>query len=161
LLLFQGYSIERTALLGIVSTIIVSAFMKETRINFGKFITALTEGARTALGVAVACACAGIIVGVVTKTGLGLKMGNGLVSIAANVQLQLLLTLVFTMITSIIIGMGSPTTANYVITSTIALPAIIALNDTLPVAIPVLAGHMFVFYFGIVADITPPVALAA
>lgn len=165
LLLFQGYSIERTALLGIVSTIIVSAFMKETRINFGKFITALTEGARTALGVAVACACAGIIVGVVTKTGLGLKMGNGLVSIAAsiapNVQIQLLLTLVFTMITSIIIGMGSPTTANYVITSTIALPAIIALNDTLPVAIPVLAGHMFVFYFGIVADITPPVALAA
>src|SRR5699024_11898271 len=77
------------------------------------------------------------------------------------VQIQLLLTLVFTMITSIIIGMGSPTTANYVITSTIALPAIIALNDTLPVAIPVLAGHMFVFYFGIVADITPPVALAA
>src|SRR5699024_3529665 len=78
-----------------------------------------------------------------------------------NVQIQLLLTLVFTMITSFIIGMGSPTTANYVITSTIALPAIIALNDTLPVAIPVLAGHMFVFYFGIVADITPPVDLAA
>src|SRR5699024_7387344 len=80
LLLFQGYSIERTALMGIVSTIIVSAFMKETRINFCKFITAITEGARTAIGVAVACACAGIIVGVVTKTGLGLKMGNGLVS---------------------------------------------------------------------------------
>src|SRR5699024_12761960 len=78
-----------------------------------------------------------------------------------NVQIQLLLTLVFTMITPLIIGMGSPTTANYVITSTIALPATIALNDTLPVAIPVLAGHMFVFYFGIVADITPPVALAA
>src|SRR5699024_5324747 len=138
---------------------------KETRINFGKFITALTEGARTALGVAVACACAGVIVGVVTKTGLGLKMGNGLVSIAAsvapNVQIQVLSTLVVRMITSNIIGMGSPITASDVIPSTIALPALIALNDTLPVAIPVLAAHMFVFCCSIVADITPPVALAA
>src|SRR5690625_3146304 len=164
-LLFQGFSIERTALLGILSTIVVSMFLKETRINFKKFIDALTAGARTALGVAAATACAGIIVGVVTKTGLGLKMGNSLVSIAGsistNIEMQLILTLVFTMITSIIIGMGSPTTANYIITSTIALPAILALNDLLPVAIPVLAAHMFVFYFGIVADITPPVALAA
>ncbi len=164
-LLFQGFSIERTALLGILSTILVSMILKETRINLAKFITALTSGARTALGVASATATAGIIVGVVTKTGLGLKMGNSLVSIAGNIstniQMQLLLTLFFTMITSIIIGMGSPTTANYIITSTIALPAIIAMNDLLPVAIPVLAAHMFVFYFGIVADITPPVALAA
>src|SRR5699024_7070668 len=94
-----------------------------------------------------------------------LKLGNSLVSIAGsiavNIEMQLILTLFFTMVTSIIIGMGSPTTANYIITSTIALPAILALNDMLPVAIPVLAGHMFVFYFGIVADITPPVALAA
>lgn len=164
-LLFKGFSIERTALLGILSTIVVSMFLKETRINFKKFIDALTSGARTALGVAAATACAGIIVGVVTKTGLGLKLGNGLVSmagtLATNTQMQLMLTLFFTMVTSIIIGMGSPTTANYIITSTIALPAILALNDLLPVAIPVLAGHMFVFYFGIVADITPPVALAA
>lgn len=163
--LFKGFSIERTALYGILSAIIVSMFLKETRITFRKCIDALTSGARTALGVAAATACAGIIVGVVTKTGLGLKMGNSLVSIAgsisSNIQMQLLLTLVFTMITSLILGMGSPTTANYIITSTIALPAILALNDLLPVAIPVLAGHMFVFYFGIVADITPPVALAA
>lgn len=164
-LLFKGFSIERTALYGILSTIVVSMFLKETRINFAKLLEALTSGARTALGVASATACAGIIVGVVTKTGLGLKMGNSLVSIAGtistNVNVQLMLTLFFTMITSLILGMGSPTTANYIITSTIALPAIIALNDTLPVAIPILAGHMFVFYFGIVADITPPVALAA
>src|SRR5690625_7234908 len=130
-----------------------------------KFITALTSGARIALGVASATACAGIIVGVVTKTGLGLKMGNGLVSlsgtIASSPQVMLLLTLFFTMIASLILGMGSPTTANYIITSTIALPAILALNDQLEVAIPVLAGHMFVFYFGIVADITPPVVLAS
>ena len=164
-LLFKGYSIERTAILGIAITIAVSLIRKDTRITPRKFIDALTSGARTALGVASATACAGIIVGVVTKTGLGLKLGNGLVDLAGTIastpEIQLFLTLVFTMITSIILGMGSPTTANYIITSTIALPAILALNDQLEVAIPVLAGHMFVFYFGIVADITPPVALAA
>ncbi len=164
-LLFEGFSIERTALYGIAITIIVSLFRKDTRITPGRFIIALTSGARTALGVAAATACAGIIVGVVTRTGLGLKFGNMLVdlagSLAFNVDMQLILTLVFTMIASIILGMGSPTTANYIITSTIALPAILALNDQLDVAVPVLAAHMFVFYFGIVADITPPVALAA
>src|SRR5699024_2220085 len=102
---------------------------------------------------------------VVTKTGLGLQLGNSLVDmageIATSVNMQLMLTLVFTMIACIILGMGAPTTANYIITSTIALPSILALNDQLEVAIPVLAEHMFVFYFGIVADITPPVALAA
>ncbi|NLA50941.1 MAG: TRAP transporter permease [Alcaligenaceae bacterium] len=168
LLLLNGYSIERTALLGIVSAIVVSLFLKDTRITFPKIIEALTSGARTALGVAAACACAGIIVGVVTKTGLGLKMGNGLLDMAGiiasgNLQFQILLTLIFTMVTSLIIGMGSPTTANYIITSTIALPAIVAINHILPAneGIPILAAHMFVFYFGIVADITPPVALAA
>ncbi|WP_081755855.1 TRAP transporter permease [Paucisalibacillus sp. EB02] len=165
ILLFMGYSIERTALLGILSAIIVSLFMKETRITPRKFVDALTSGARTALGVAAATASAGMIVGVVTKTGLGLKLGNGIVDIAgaltSNINVQLLLTLAFTMVASIILGMGSPTTANYIITSTIALPAILALNSQLDVAIPVLAAHMFVFYFGIVADITPPVALAA
>src|SRR5699024_2207434 len=84
LLLFQVYSFVRTVLLVIVSTIIVISFITDTHINFGKFISALIEGARTALGVAVACACAGIIVGVVTKTGLVLKMVNGLGSIAAS-----------------------------------------------------------------------------
>jgi len=163
--LFIGLSVERAALYGILATIMVSLFRKDTRITPSKFIVALESGARTALGVAAATACAGIIVGVVTKTGLGLKMGNSLVSIAGTIanslETQLLLTLFFTMIASIILGMGSPTTANYIITSTIALPAILALNDQLEVAIPVLAAHMFVFYFGIVADITPPVALAA
>lgn len=160
-----GMSIERVALYGILSTIIVSMFLKETRIGFRGIIDALVSGAKTALGVAAATATAGIIVGVVTKTGLGLKMGNSLVGLAeamsTNIQMQLMLTLVFTMITSLILGMGSPTTANYIITSTIALPALFALNAALPIEIPVLAMHMFVFYFGIVADITPPVALAA
>lgn len=163
--LFQGVSIGRTALLGIAITVLVSLFRKDTRITPTKFITALTSGARTALGVAAATASAGIIVGVVTSTGLGLKFGNALVNIAGtialNADMQLILTLVFTMMASIILGMGSPTTANYIITSTIALPAILVLNDVLDAEVPVLAAHMFVFYFGIVADITPPVALAA
>src|SRR5699024_11489605 len=81
--------------------------------------------------------------------------------IAQNPNMQLILTLIFTMIACLILGMGSPTSANYIITSTIALPGIIALNEQLDVSIPVLAAHMFVFYFGIIADITPPVAIAA
>lgn len=171
--LFDGVSIERTAIYGILACIVVSMIRKDTnmfldeegKFTLGKLLRALTDGARTALGVAAATACAGIIVGVVTKTGLGLKLGNGIVgmasSIASNETFLILLTLFFTMITSIIIGMGSPTTANYIITSTIALPAIMSLSDQYELAIPILAAHMFVFYFGIVADITPPVALAA
>ncbi|HLR54351.1 MAG TPA: TRAP transporter permease [Pseudogracilibacillus sp.] len=163
--LFKGVSVGLAAIYGMAIIVLVSLILKETRITPRKFIDALTTGARTALGVASATACAGIIVGVITKTGLGLTLGNQLVSLAGTIvstpQLQLLLTLFFTMITSIIIGMGSPTTANYIITSTIALPAILALNEQLGASIPELAGHMFVFYFGIVADITPPVALAA
>jgi TRAP transporter 4TM/12TM fusion protein len=125
---------------------------KETRLNLKKLLDTLESGARSALGVAVACATAGVIVGVVTLTGLGLKMGDGLIAIAGG---MLLPTLFFTMITSLLLGMGAPTTANYVITSTVAAPALIKLGT------PLVAAHMFVFYFGIVADITPPVALAA
>lgn len=160
-----GTSISRAAIYGILFTVLVSLFRKDTRINLRKISIALQDGARNALGVAAATACAGIIVGVVTKTGLGLKLGHSIVGLASSITSEpfflLMLTLVFTMITSIIIGMGSPTTANYIITSTIALPAILTLNDQLAFAVPVLAAHMFVFYFGIVADITPPVALAA
>ncbi|MBP2242836.1 TRAP transporter 4TM/12TM fusion protein [Cytobacillus eiseniae] len=151
-LLMSGMSVIRAALLSIVITIVVSAISKETRINFRDFIDALVDGARTALGVAAATAAAGIIVGVVVKTGLGLKMANGLLDLSGGLLIP---TLMLTMVAAIILGMGSPTTANYVITSTIAAPAIILLG------VPDLSAHLFVFYFGIVADITPPVALAA
>lgn len=158
-LLMSNMSVMRAALISIVITIVVSAVRKETRMGISGIIDALVDGARTALAVAVATAAAGIIVGVVTKTGLGLKMANSLVSIAdalvSNGDLKLLLTLFFTMVASLILGMGSPTTANYVITSTIAAPALILMN------VPDLSAHLFVFYFGIIADITPPVALAA
>ncbi|MED4205524.1 TRAP transporter permease [Neobacillus mesonae] len=151
-LMMTGTSVMMAALWSIVITVLVSAIKKETRIGLIGIIEALVDGARSALGVAAATACAGIIVGVVTKTGLGLKMANGLIDLAHG---YLLPTLILTMITSLILGMGSPTTANYVITSTIAAPAIILLG------VPDLSAHLFVFYFGIIADITPPVALAA
>ncbi|ESU32676.1 C4-dicarboxylate ABC transporter [Bacillus sp. 17376] len=148
ILMISGMSIMRAALWSILSTIVVSAVSKETRIGFRDAIDALVDGARTALGVA----AAGIIVGVVTKTGLGLKLANGLLDLAGG---YLIPTLMLTMVAALVLGMGSPTTANYVITSTIAAPAIILLG------IPDLSAHLFVFYFGIIADITPPVALAA
>ncbi|WP_061810850.1 TRAP transporter permease [Rossellomorea vietnamensis] len=159
ILLVSGMSVMRAALWSIVATILISAIRKDTRIGFKDAVDALVDGARTALSVAVATAAAGMIVGVVTKTGLGLTLANGLVDLAADLtnttEGKLILTLIFTMIASIVLGMGSPTTANYVITSTIAAPAIILLGA------PELAAHLFVFYFGIIADITPPVALAA
>jgi TRAP transporter 4TM/12TM fusion protein len=161
--LLIGIPTMKAALLGIVLTIIVSSFDKSTRLGFKDMIEALVDGARTALGVAAATACAGIIVGVVVKTGLGLSLATGLISAAGG---NILLTLFFTMLAAIVLGMGSPTTANYVITSTIAAPAIITLlmldtpGATVPIVVAV-SAHLFVFYFGIIADITPPVALAA
>ena len=152
ILMVSGMSIMRAALWSILSTIVVCAVSKETRIGFRDAIDALVDGARTALGVAAATAAAGIIVGVVTKTGLGLKLANGLLDLSGG---YLIPTLMLTMLAAIVLGMGSPTTANYVITSTIAAPAIILLG------VPDLSAHLFVFYFGIIADITPPVALAA
>ncbi|MGG4452691.1 TRAP transporter permease [Brevibacillus porteri] len=150
--LMMNISAERSAIIGIVSTIIVGAFRKETRMSIADILEALASGARMALGVVAATACVGIIVGTITLTGIGLKLANGLIDLAGG---QLFLTLFFTMIASLILGMGTPTTANYIITSTIAAPALIQLG------VPAIAAHMFTFYFGIVADITPPVALAA
>lgn len=151
-LLVEGFTPMRAALGGLGLCIVVGTFRKATRLNLTKLLNTLEAGARGALGVALACAAAGIIVGVVTLTGVGLKMGDGLLALSGGLLIP---TLIFTMITSLILGMGAPTTANYIITSTCAAPAILALG------VPVLAAHMFVFYFGIIADITPPVALAA
>ncbi|MBE1556918.1 TRAP transporter permease [Sporosarcina limicola] len=161
--LLIGIPTMQAALWGIVLTIVVSSFDKATRLGFKDMIDALVDGARTALAVAAATACAGIIVGVVVKTGLGLGLATGLISASGG---NIFLTLFFTMLAAIVLGMGSPTTANYVITSTIAAPAIITLlmldnpDATVPIVVAI-SAHLFVFYFGIIADITPPVALAA
>ncbi len=151
-LLVTGYTPMRAALVAIVLSIAVSCLRKNTRISVKDVVKGLESGARGVLGVAIACASAGIIIGVVTKTGVGLKLASGLLALSGG---YLLPTMFFTMITSLVLGMGVPTTANYVITSTIAAPALLQLG------VPTLAAHMFVFYFGIIADVTPPVALAA
>lgn len=162
-LMVSGVPVIHAALYGIISCVVVGIINPDVKFGVKEFVDALVDGARSALAVAAATACAGIIVGVVVKTGLGLSLANSLVKLAGG---SILLTLFFVMIASLILGMGAPTTANYVITSTIAAPAIIALlapdvpASAAPIVI-VLSAHFFVFYFGIIADITPPVALAA
>lgn len=151
-LLIKGYTPMMAAFIAVLLCIGVSFILKETRMSLWDIIKGLEEGARSAIPVVVACATAGIIVGVITLTGLGLKMSGGLLALAGG---SIYLTMFLTMIGSIILGMGVPTTANYIIQATVSAPALVELG-----AAP-LAAHLFVFYFGIVADITPPVALAA
>ncbi len=151
-LLVAGYTPMRAALVAIFLSIICAMLRKSTRMKPIEIVYGLERGAKGVLGVLVACASAGIIIGVVTKTGVGLRLASGLIDLAGG---MLLPAMFFTMITAIVLGMGVPTTANYVITSTIAAPALEQMG------VPVLAAHMFVFYFGIIADVTPPVALAA
>ncbi|MFA1818804.1 TRAP transporter permease [Virgibacillus oceani] len=148
-----GYTPQMAALMGIVSAFIISLFRKDTRMGFKKIIYVLEQGARVALPVIAAVGTAGIIAGVVSITGLGSKFAAGVIALSGGI---LIFALFFTMIACIILGMGLPTTANYVVTATIAAPILINEFGVAPIA-----AHMFVFYFGIVADITPPVCLAA
>ena len=156
--LSRGFSTAMAAIYAILVAIVLSMFRKDTRLTPKTFFEALENGARNGIGVGVACAMAGMIVGVVTMTGLGLTFANSLVNIASGINhelIRLLVVLFFTMIASLVLGMGVPTTAKYVILATVVSPVLTRLG------VPLLAAHMFVFYFGIVADITPPVALAA
>ncbi|PAV28911.1 C4-dicarboxylate ABC transporter [Virgibacillus profundi] len=148
-----GFTPQRAAIMGIVAAYLVSLVRKESRMNFKKTIYVLEQGARVALPVIAAVATAGIIAGVISITGLGAKFASGIIALSSG---HLFLALFFTMIACIILGMGLPTTANYVVTATVAAPALINEFGVTPIA-----AHMFVFYFGIVADITPPVCLAA
>ena len=138
--------------IGVVSSIVDVLRGETPRFGIKDLVEVATATARNIISVAIACAMAGIIIGIVTLTGIGLKFGAGLISISHGIAI---ITLLLTMVSSIILGMGAPTTANYLITSTITAGAIIGLG------FQPLAAHMFAFYFGIIADITPPVALAA
>lgn len=158
--LCAGKTAVFAALMGIIACVLVGFGVSVSDLAHGRkpsfggkdIVEIMCTAARNIISVAIACGMAGIIIGIVTLTGLGLRLGNGLVMLAHG---KLFLTLVFTMVASIILGMGAPTTANYLITSTITAGAIISLG------IEPLAAHMFAFYFGIIADVTPPVALAA
>ena len=151
-LMLAGYTITRAALIGCVVCIIVPYLRKGTRVPFLQIFKALPQAGKSVISVATACSTAGIIIGMVTLTGLGQRIGAGIFDLVGN---NVFLALVCAMFTSLILGMGVSTTSNYLITSTIAAPILIKAG------IPMLAAHMFCFYFGIVADITPPVALAA
>ncbi len=150
--LASGYTPMRAGLCGIASAIIAGALYKEHRMGPKDYIEAMELGAKTALSVAVVSATAGMVVGTISLTGLGLKLATGLVDLAGG---NLFITMILAMFSSIVLGMGVPTTANYVITSTICSPALMQLG------VPIIAAHLFVFYFGIIADITPPVCSAA
>ncbi|NJP36816.1 TRAP transporter permease [Alkalicoccus luteus] len=151
-MLVNGFTPTYAALTGIGTAFLVSYVRKDTRLMPKDILDAFEQGARIALPVIAACATAGIIVGTVVFTGLGGRIAGGLIQMAGE---NLFLLLFFTMIACILLGMGLPTTANYVVTASMAAPALINFG------VPEIAAHFFVFYFGIVADITPPVCLAA
>jgi TRAP transporter 4TM/12TM fusion protein len=135
----------------LVAGVAASWVRSETRIGLGRMMSILVEGAKNAMPVALACATVGIVVGVVSATGLGLKLASGILGISGG---NMLATLVLTMIAALVLGTGLPTSATYIITSIMAAPALVQLG------LPKLVAHMFVFYFGILADLTPPTAIS-
>ncbi len=152
MLFFSGTTVIYSAVLTIVVTVFVSLIRKETRMGPTDLINALADGAKQTVSVAVACACVGIIIGVSSKTGFGLTMANTIIALGDT---SIIFTLIFTMITCMILGMGLPSIPAYIITATIAAPALAKLG------IPVAAAHMFSFYYAMFANLTPPVALAS
>ena len=150
--LLAGFTPLKAAFNGILVSFVLSWLNKETRLTPARILEAFETGARGAIGVACACATVGMIVGMGTLTGLALRIANAIVALAGGSKI---LTLFFTMLASLLLGMGLPTTANFIVTSTMAAPALFLLG------VPPMAAYMFVFYFGIAADLTPPVALAA
>jgi len=141
-----------TSFWAIVSTVLVSFLRKHTRMDFKRILKALEEGGMGAIAVVAACACGGIIIGNISLTGLALSLSMLLVDIA---QGSLILLLILTMISSLILGMGLTTTSCYIILAVLVGPALIKLG------VSPMAAHLFIFYFGIISAITPPVALAA
>ena len=146
------YTMQKAAALSIIAAIVVGVINKDSRLTPAKFLEALEAGGKGTITVAVACAMAGIIAGCITVTGLASKLITAIVALSGN---TLIIGLFLTMICCIILGMGVPTTANYCIMAATCAPILMKLG------VPTVAAHFFVFYFGIVADITPPVALAA
>jgi len=145
-------SIAYAAAIAIIVAIAVSMFNKEHRITPKRLLEALAAGGQGMITVAVACGVAGIVAGIIGVTGLAYMLFNGIVTLAGN---HLIIALFLTMLCCIVLGMGVPTTANYCIMAATCAPILVQMG------VPIIAAHFFVFYFGIVADLTPPVALAA
>ncbi|HBW37276.1 TRAP transporter permease [Desulfosporosinus sp. BICA1-9] len=151
-LLVKGVTPTYAAFYGIIVAVAASLMRKSTRMSWRGFLKALEIGAKGSIGVAIATAVVGFIVGVSSLTSLGITLGDNILALAHG---YLLPTLALTMVTAIILGMGMPTTAVYIVGATIAAPALLKLG------IAPLAAHLFVFYFGNISNVTPPVALAA
>ena len=154
-----GLACSAFASVGIIAVVVVVAVLivllaprRDGRETLRLALRALADGAQHALPVGIACALVGVIIGVLTLTGSATTFAGYIIRIGGD---SLLLSLVLTMLTCLVLGMGIPTIPNYIITSSIAAPALLELG------VPLIVSHMFVFYFGIMADLTPPVALAA
>jgi TRAP transporter 4TM/12TM fusion protein len=152
ILLIKGLTPLYAAFNGLIATIVTSSFRKNTRMDFKKFIEALEEGAKSAVSVAIACAVVGFIVGVVSMTGLGQVVAHNIIKLSFG---QLWLALILVMIASIFLGMGLPATACYIITASIAAPALIKMG------VRPIAAHFFAFYYGTLSAVVPPVALTS
>lgn len=149
--LVEGRSPLFAGFWALVAAVAVSQLRADTRIGFRQALGILIDSANNALPVALACATVGVVVGVVSATGLGLKLASGIVGIAGG---NMLATLLLTMVAALVLGTGLPTSATYIICSIMAAPALVQLG------MPKLVAHMFVFYFGILADLTPPTAIS-
>jgi len=151
-LMVFDYSPYRSAMMGIVSLIVVSWVRASSRMGIKAILNTLASGAKGSIEIAATCAAAGIIVGVLTQTGLGTKFAMIIFNYSGG---NLYIAMVFTMLIAIMLGMGMPTTAAYAICASVLAPALIQMN------VPEIAAHMFIFYFACISALTPPVALAS
>ena len=152
LFLLMGYSASRTGFYGILSIIIVSWFRKSTRMGFKKMFEAMIDGARSSIPVTTACAAAGLVISGIMSTGLGGKLTSIVLGLTEG---MLLPTLILVMLICIVLGMGMPVAAAYILTAMLAAPALMELGVSL------MSAHLFIVYYSIFSAITPPVAVAA
>jgi len=150
--LIKGYSIQRTIIVVIILTFMLSFLKSITRLTPKSFLEALEEAPKNFVSVAMACGTAGIIVGSISVSGLGWRMASGLLSLSGD---NIVLSLILAMVISIILGMGMTTTPVYLVVAAIIVPSLIKLG------IPVVSAHLFAFYFGVLSSVTPPVAVAS
>ena len=151
-MIIRQYSISYAALHGIVLVIVFAQMRKTTRMSFLTIVHALVDGAKKTVAFGVSCACVGLIIGITTMTSVGIILGNYILEISKG---NLFFSLILVMLMSILFGMGMPTVAVYVVLATVACPILVQMG------LPILAAHFFAFYFGILACITPPVAVPA
>jgi len=152
-LLVRGFSPLFSVFYSIVATMVISLINKKTRISVKQFMDSLVEGAQKALPIATACAVVGFTVGMVGATGLGSVLGQWIIGLAGDVKF---IALILIAISSLILGVGLPPTACYIVVAVIAAPILVELMEIRP-----LAAHLYVYYYGMLAVITPPVALAS